>query len=96
MRNIGKIGILSCVLGLVLCMSVASVPHVASAGWEPKKSVEFIIMAGKGAAALLAERGVDPNDGFVALAPGASYGSSKLWPAKSFACVTEDGSELLF
>jgi heptosyltransferase-2 len=44
------------------------------------------------AAALLVERGVDPNDGFVALAPGASYGSSKLWPAKSFARVGDDAA----
>lgn len=39
------------------------------------------------AAALLARHGVGSDDRIVALAPGASYGSSKLWPAESFARV---------
>jgi heptosyltransferase-2 len=39
------------------------------------------------AARLLASRGLDPEAPLVALAPGASYGSSKLWPIGSFARV---------
>jgi len=39
------------------------------------------------AARLLAARGLDPEVPLVALAPGASYGSSKLWPIGSFARV---------
>jgi len=39
------------------------------------------------AARLLAARGLDPEAPLVALAPGASYGSSKLWPIGSFARV---------
>ena len=51
MMNLGRTGILSWILGVALGMSVTSVPHVASAGWEPKKPVELIIMGGKGGAA---------------------------------------------
>jgi heptosyltransferase-2 len=39
---------------------------------------------------LLRDRGVDPESGFVALAPGASYGSSKQWPVESFARVGDE------
>jgi heptosyltransferase-2 len=35
----------------------------------------------------LAEQGIRSGDGFAVLAPGASYGSAKLWPASSFAAV---------
>jgi heptosyltransferase-2 len=37
----------------------------------------------------LAARGIEPGEAIVALAPGASYGASKLWPAESFARVGE-------
>jgi heptosyltransferase-2 len=39
------------------------------------------------AGAALRERGIADGEVVVALAPGASYGSSKLWPAASFAQV---------
>lgn len=39
------------------------------------------------AGGLLAERGVAPHAPLAALAPGASYGPSKLWPAAHFARV---------
>ena len=39
------------------------------------------------AEAVLTERGVGAGDALAVLAPGASYGSSKLWPAESFAAV---------
>jgi heptosyltransferase-2 len=42
------------------------------------------------AAAALTERGANADAPFVAIAPGASYGSSKLWPAESFARVADD------
>jgi heptosyltransferase-2 len=35
----------------------------------------------------LRERGVDPTTTIALLAPGASFGASKLWPAESFAAV---------
>ncbi len=38
----------------------------------------------------LAAKGVDPEAGCVALAPGASYGTSKQWPANSFARVGDE------
>ena len=44
------------------------------------------------AASVLAARGIDPELGCVALAPGASYGTSKQWPAESFA---RGGDEVL-
>ncbi len=40
-----------------------------------------------GCAALLASRGIDPAGPIAALAPGASFGPSKLWPADRFAKV---------
>jgi heptosyltransferase-2 len=43
--------------------------------------------------ARLAERGVDPAATLVLLAPGASFGASKLWPAESFAAVGDALSE---
>ena len=36
---------------LVLALGVTSLSRGASAGWEPKNPVEFIIMAGKGGGA---------------------------------------------
>src|SRR5262249_61231586 len=36
---------------------------------------------------LLAERGVGEDEPLAVLAPGASYGSAKRWPAESFARV---------
>lgn len=42
------------------------------------------------AVSALAARGVDPDSGCVALAPGASYGTSKQWPAESFARVGDE------
>ncbi len=41
----------------------------------------------RGASVLLEQRGIDPGRSLVALAPGASYGPSKHWPASSFARV---------
>ena len=38
-------------LGLIAGLSVAAVPATSEAGWEPKKPVEFVIMAGKGGGA---------------------------------------------
>jgi len=38
----------------------------------------------------LVASGVDPEAGCVALAPGASYGTSKHWPATSFARVADE------
>lgn len=38
----------------------------------------------------LAAHGIDPERGCVALAPGASYGPSKQWPAESFAAVGDE------
>ncbi len=45
------------------------------------------------AEARLLERGVDPAAKLVLLAPGASFGASKLWPAESFAAVGDALSE---
>ena len=42
------------------------------------------------ARAALAGHGVRDGDELAALAPGASYGSSKLWPAESFARVGDE------
>ncbi len=42
--------------------------------------------------AALSAAGAAGGTGFVALAPGASYGSSKLWPAASFARVGDDAA----
>lgn len=38
-------------LGLIAGLSVAAAPATSEAGWEPKKPVEFVIMAGKGGGA---------------------------------------------
>jgi len=38
---------------------------------------------------MLEDAGVDPGGRFVALAPGAGYGPSKLWPAERFAAVAD-------
>ncbi|MCZ6464708.1 MAG: lipopolysaccharide heptosyltransferase II [Proteobacteria bacterium] len=43
----------------------------------------------KRAAQALSSRGVDAARPWVALAPGASYGPSKCWPAESFAAVAD-------
>ena len=45
------------------------------------------------AARLLSERGLSPEAPLVALAPGASYGSSKLWPLSSFARVGDAAAQ---
>ena len=42
------------------------------------------------AVSALVAGGIDPGSGCVALAPGASYGSSKQWPAESFARVGDE------
>ena len=41
------------------------------------------------AAAALAERGIDFGESYAVIAPGASYGPSKCWPAESFARVAD-------
>ena len=41
------------------------------------------------AEAWLAERGVGPDERFVGVAPGASFGPSKLWPAERYATVAD-------
>jgi heptosyltransferase-2 len=49
--------------------------------------------------ARLRERGVDPAAKIALLAPGASFGASKLWPAESFAAVgdalAEQGAQVV-
>lgn len=44
------------------------------------------------AEALLRSHGIAPGTPLVAIAPGASYGSSKLWPAESFAKVGDEAA----
>jgi len=39
---------------------------------------------------LLAERGVDPARGLLAIVPGAAYGASKLWPPERFAAAADE------
>ncbi len=46
----GRIGLLGLGIGLLTGLSLATVPGDAG-DWEPKKPVEFIIMAGKGGGA---------------------------------------------
>lgn len=43
--------------------------------------------------ALLLRHGIGPGEPFVALAPGASYGTSKMWPPASFAQVADGLAE---
>ncbi len=50
MRRVGP-SILGLGLAVALGLSVATVPAWSQAGWEPKKPIEFIIMAGKGGGA---------------------------------------------
>ena len=53
MNQVGRRGLLSIGLGVALGLSVGSVATTqdAAAAWEPKKPVEFVIMAGKGGGA---------------------------------------------
>ncbi|MCZ6483945.1 MAG: tripartite tricarboxylate transporter substrate binding protein, partial [Alphaproteobacteria bacterium] len=46
----GRVGLLGLGIGLLTGLSLATIPGDAGA-WEPKKPVEFIIMAGKGGGA---------------------------------------------
>ena len=46
----GRVGLLGLAIGLLTGLSLATVPGDAGA-WEPKKPVEFVIMAGKGGGA---------------------------------------------
>ncbi len=51
MRRSRKSLIFGLVFTALLCLGVVIAPHHAAAGWEPKKPVEFVIMAGKGGGA---------------------------------------------
>ena len=52
MNIIGRTGLLGLGAGLMLGLGATAVSHDAAAqGWEPKKPVEFVIMAGKGGGA---------------------------------------------
>ena len=51
LKTLGTTGLLGLGAGLLLGVSAATVSHDAAAAWEPKKPVEFIIMAGKGGGA---------------------------------------------
>ncbi len=51
LKTLGTTGLLGLGAGLLLGVSAATVSHDAAAAWEPKKPVEFIIMACKGGGA---------------------------------------------
>jgi tripartite-type tricarboxylate transporter receptor subunit TctC len=51
MKILHKTGMIGLGMALVLGLAVTSVPKDAVAGWEPRKPVEFVIMAGKGGGA---------------------------------------------
>ncbi len=51
MNILQKTGMIGLGTALVLGLAVTSVPKDAAAGWEPRKPVEFVIMAGKGGGA---------------------------------------------
>ncbi|MEE8515538.1 MAG: tripartite tricarboxylate transporter substrate-binding protein, partial [Alphaproteobacteria bacterium] len=48
---IGRTGLVGLGAGLLFGMGTVTVSHDALAAWEPKKPVEFIVMAGKGGGA---------------------------------------------
>ena len=49
--KISRRHVLALGLGVGLGLTAFGLPHSATAGWEPKKPVEFIVMAGKGGGA---------------------------------------------
>jgi tripartite-type tricarboxylate transporter receptor subunit TctC len=51
MKTLLKLGTIGIGVVLIIGLGVAAVPKDATAGWEPKKPVEFVIMAGKGGGA---------------------------------------------
>ena len=51
MKFFAKSALFGIVTGALLGVGIAVVPQDAAAGWEPKKPVEFVIMAGKGGGA---------------------------------------------
>jgi tripartite-type tricarboxylate transporter receptor subunit TctC len=51
MKHIAKFGVLPLVAGLVFGLGAISAPQQAEAAWQPKKPIEFVIMAGKGGGA---------------------------------------------
>ncbi len=51
MNILGRTALLGLGAGLMLGLGAAAVSHDAAAAWEPKKPVEFVIMAGKGGGA---------------------------------------------
>ena len=51
MNTLIKTGVLAVTTGLVFGMGSTTFAPDAEAAWEPKKSVEFVIMAGKGGGA---------------------------------------------
>jgi len=52
---------------------------------NPKPSLYISPELGKAGAEYLAQFGVDPDEPLIGLNPGASFGSSKCWPAEYFA-----------
>ncbi len=51
MKHTAKFGMLPLVAGLVFGLGAVSAPQSAEAAWQPKKPIEFVIMAGKGGGA---------------------------------------------
>ena len=51
MKHTAKFGMLALAAGLVFGISAISAPQLAEAAWQPKKPIEFVIMAGKGGGA---------------------------------------------
>ncbi|MHA1568157.1 MAG: Bug family tripartite tricarboxylate transporter substrate binding protein [Alphaproteobacteria bacterium] len=51
MKHTAKFGMLPLVVGLVFGVGAVSAPQSAEAAWQPKKPIEFVIMAGKGGGA---------------------------------------------
>jgi tripartite-type tricarboxylate transporter receptor subunit TctC len=51
MKHTAKFGVLPLVAGLVFGLGAISAPQQAEAAWQPKKPIEFVIMAGKGGGA---------------------------------------------
>ncbi len=51
MKHTAKFGMLALAAGLVFGIGAISAPQLAEAAWQPKKPIEFVIMAGKGGGA---------------------------------------------
>ncbi len=86
LKTLGRTALLGLGAGLLFGVSAATVSHDAAAAWEPKKPVEFIIMAGKGGGAdrlarfiqgIIEKRNLSPKP-FVPINKGGGSGAEAL------------------